>query len=145
LDDIERLAAHVVDAGFKLHQTLGPGMLESAYELILCERLRADGIKVDRQKPIDIAYDGIQIERAFLIDMLIEDKLILELKSVELTHPAHIKQVLTYLKLTGLSLGFVFNFGSATFKDGIRRVVNEHATSFASSRLRAMPIQGSNS
>lgn len=137
--DIERIASHVLDAGFKLHKTLGPGLLESAYELIMCERLRADGLKVDRQLPINIAYDGINIERAFLIDLLIEDVLVLELKAVEITLPVHAKQVLTYLKLTGLSLGFVMNFGAGTFKDGVRRVVNEHTGSFASSRLREMP------
>ncbi len=138
MKDIEAIAAHVVDAGFKLHKALGPGLLESAYELILCERLRADGFRVDRQVPINITYDDISIEKAFVIDLLVEDQLVLELKSVEQTHPVHSKQVLTYLKLTGLSLGFVMNFGAATFKDGIRRVVVNHPTSFASSRLRVM-------
>lgn len=136
--DIEGLATRVIDAGFKLHKALGPGLLESAYELILSERLRADGLKVDRQVPINIAYDGLSIERAFVIDLLIEDRIILELKSVEQTHPVHTKQVLTYLRLTGLSLGFVMNFGAPTFKDGLRRVVADHRTSFASSRLRVM-------
>jgi GxxExxY protein len=138
LKDIEAIATHVVDAGFKLHKALGPGLLESAYELILFERLRADGLKVDRQVPIDISYEGISIERAFIIDLLVEGELIVELKSVEQTHAVHSKQVFTYLKLTGLSLGFVMNFGAATFKDGIRRVVVNHPTSFASSRLRVM-------
>ena len=136
--DTESLATHVVDAGFKLHKALGPGLLESAYELILRERLRADGIKVERQVPIDINYEGLAIERAFVIDLLVEDRIILELKSVEQTHLAHSKQVLTYLRLTGLTLGFVMNFGAATFRDGVRRVVADHPTSFASSRLRVM-------
>ena len=123
---------------FKIYKSLGPGLLESAYELILRERLRADGIKVERQVPIDINYEGLAIERAFVIDLLVEDRIILELKSVEQTHPAHSKQVLTYLRLTGLTLGFVMNFGAATFRDGVRRVVADHPTSFASSRLRVM-------
>ncbi|MFT4026269.1 MAG: GxxExxY protein [Novosphingobium sp.] len=138
MSDLEEFSGLIVDAGFKLHEALGPGLLESAYELILCERLRNFGLKVDRQMPINIAYDGINIENAFRIDLLIEDRIVLELKSVELTLPVHVKQVLTYLRLTGLSLGFVMNFGAPTFKDGVRRVVNGHPTSFASSRLRAM-------
>lgn len=135
--DIEELSAIAVDAGFKLHDALGPGLLESAYELILCERLRHRGLKVDRQMPINIAYDGINIENAFRIDLLVEDQLVIELKSLEHTLPVHMKQVLTYLRLTGLTLGLVMNFGTSTFKEGVRRVVNGHA-SFASSRLRAM-------
>ena len=138
MSNLEDLASRVVDAGFKLHEALGPGLLESAYELILCERLRSDRIKVDRQMPINIAYDGLTIENAFRIDLLIEDQIVVELKSLEHTLPVHMKQVLTYLRLTGLSLGFVMNFGSPTFKAGIRRVVNGHDTTFASSRLRAM-------
>jgi GxxExxY protein len=138
LKDIELVATQVIDAGYKLHKALGPGLLETAYELILRERLRADGLKVDRQVPIDISYDGLSIERAFIIDLLVEDRIVLEFKSVEQTHAAHSKQVLTYLRLTGLSLGFVMNFGAATFKDGVRRVVAGHPTSFASSRLRVM-------
>jgi GxxExxY protein len=138
LKDLEAIASRVVDAGFKLHKALGPGLLESAYEMILRERLRSDGLKVDRQVPIDIAYDGLSIERAFIIDLLVEDQIIVELKSVEQTHPVHSKQVLSYLRLTGLSLGFVINFGAATFKDGVRRVVADHPTSFAPSRLRVM-------
>jgi GxxExxY protein len=144
LRDIEAVATQVIDAGYKLHKALGPGLLETAYELILRERLRADGLKVDRQVPINISYDGISIERAFIIDLLIEDRIILELKSVEQTHAVHTKQVLTYLKLTGLSLGFVMNFGAVTFREGVRRVVSDHPTSFAPSRLRVMQNAESN-
>lgn len=135
--DIEDLAALAVDTGYKLHQALGPGLLEGAYELILCERLRHHGLKVDRQLPINIAFDGINVENAFRIDLMIEDQLIIELKSVEQTLPVHMKQVLTYLRLTGLTLGLLMNFGAPTFKAGVRRVVNEHPP-FASSRLRVM-------
>src|SRR5262245_10886156 len=139
--DVEDLSAIVVDTGFKLHEALGPGLLEGAYELILCERLRHHGLKVDRQLPISIAFDGINIENAFRIDLLIEDQLVIELKSVEQTLPVHMKQVLTYLRLTGLTLGLLMNFGSATFKEGVRRVVNAHPP-FASSRLRVMQNPG---
>ena len=142
MTDLEDLSAIVIDVGFKLHEALGPGLLESAYELILCERLRHQGLKVDRQLPIHIAFDGISIENAFKIDLLIEDRLVIELKSVEQTLPVHVKQVLTYLRLTGLTLGFVMNFGAPTFKAGVRRVVNGHP-SLASSRLRAMQGTGS--
>jgi iron complex transport system substrate-binding protein len=141
MPDMEKLSAMVVDAGFKLHDALGPGLLESAYELILCERLRHMGLKVDRQMPSNIAYDGIAIENAFRIDLLVEDRLVIELKSVEQTLPVHMKQVLTYLRLTGLTLGFVMNFGAPTFKAGVRRVVNGHG-GFASSRLRVMQNPG---
>ena len=135
--DIEQTAEVVIDTGFKLHQTLGPGLLESAYELILSERLRSLGLKIDRQKPSNIAYEGLKIENALRIDLLVEDRIILELRSVEYTLPVHLKQVLTCFRLTELSLGFVFNFGAPTFKSGLRRVVNNHPTTFAASRLRA--------
>lgn len=136
MPDIEELSAIVVDAGLKLHRDLGPGLLESAYELILVRVLISRGLKVDRQVPININYDGLQIDNAFRIDLLIEDQLIIEIKSTEQTLPVHMKQVITYLRLMDLSLGFVMNFGTPTFKEGVRRLVNQHPV-LASSRLRA--------
>lgn len=136
MPDIEELSAIVVDAGLKLHRDLGPGLLESAYELILARVLISRGLKVDRQVPININYDGLQIDNAFRIDLLIEDQLIIEIKSTEQTLPVHMKQVITYLRLMDLSLGFVMNFGTPTFKEGVRRLVNQHPV-LASSRLRA--------
>lgn len=111
-------------------------MLESAYEAILFAKLTASGLKVDRQMPINIEYDGIKRENAFRIDLLVEDRLVVEIKSVEQTLPVHAKQLLTYLRLMDLPLGLLLNFGCAAYRDGIRRLVNNHKD-FASSRLRA--------
>ena len=135
--DLEQMAAVAVDTGLKIHRDIGPGLLESAYEQILAEKLRSFGLQVDRQVPIDIEYDGIQIKDAYRIDLLVGHSLIIEVKAVEQTLPLHAKQVLTYLQFTGNSLGFVMNFGMATFKDGLRRLVKNHPASFAPSRLRA--------
>jgi GxxExxY protein len=124
LDDIARV---VVDAAFHIHRDLGPGLLESAYELILAEKLAMLGLRVERQISIDIEYAGIRIANAFKIDLLVEGQLVVELKSVENFAPVHAKQVLTYLKLTNLRLGLLINFGMATFKEGVRRfVVDQH-------------------
>ncbi len=136
LEDIARIA---VDCGFKLHERLGPGLLESAYELVLAESLRRRGLNVQRQVPISIVVDEIAIDDAFRADMLIEDRLLIELKSVEATNPVHKKQVLTYLRLMELPLGLLMNFGAATFREGCHRVVNNH-TDFASSRLRVSKL-----
>jgi GxxExxY protein len=120
LDDIARV---VVDAAFHIHRDLGPGLLESACELILAEKLAMLGLRVERQISIDIEYAGIRIANAFKIDLLVEGQLVVELKSVENFAPVHAKQVLTYLKLTNLRLGLLINFGMATFKEGVRRFV----------------------
>jgi GxxExxY protein len=133
--DIEEIARIAVDCGFKLHSRLGPGLLESVYEVVLLESLRRKGLEVRRQVPIRIDYDDFAIEDAFRIDLLVEDKLIIELKSVESTAPVHHKQLLTYLRLTNRTLGLLMNFGTATFAEGCSRFVNNH-TNFASSRLR---------
>ncbi|NBB26578.1 GxxExxY protein [Porphyrobacter sp. SLTP] len=123
-DDLEALVTVVIDMGFRLHQDLGPGLLESAYEMILFEKLRQRGIEVARQLPINIDYDSILIENAFKIDLLIANRLVVELKSVERLHPAYSKQVLTYLRLTKLPLGLLMNFGQPLFKDGLKRITN---------------------
>jgi GxxExxY protein len=133
--DIEDIARIAVDCGFKLHERLGPGLLESVYEVILFESLRRRGLEVKRQCAIRIEYDDFVVEDAFRLDLLVEDKLIIELKSVEANAPVHKKQLLTYLRLTNRSLGLLMNFGMATFGEGCDRVVNNH-TDFASSRLR---------
>lgn len=134
--DIEQLCSIVVDAGFKLHRDIGPGLLESAYETMLAAKLKAMDLKVDRQMPIDLIYDGVAIPNAFRIDLLVDDRLIIEIKSTEATLPVHAKQVVTYLRLMGLTHGFVMNFGTPTFKDGIRRLLNDPSL-FVSSCLRA--------
>jgi iron complex transport system substrate-binding protein len=123
-DDLEALVTVVIDMGLRLHQDLGPGLLESAYEMILFEKLRQRGIEVARQLPININCDSILIENAFKIDLLIANRLVVELKSVERLHPAYSKQVLTYLRLMNLPLGLLMNFGQPLFKDGIKRITN---------------------
>ncbi len=138
--DIEQLCTIVVDCGFKLHQDIGPGLLESAYEAMLAAKLRALGLKVDRQVPIDLTYDGIAIPNAFRIDLLVDERVLIELKSSETTAPVHAKQVITYLRLMGLTHGFVMNFGTPTFKDGVRRLLND-PTLFVSSCLRANKLR----
>jgi iron complex transport system substrate-binding protein len=134
--NLEELSAIVVDTGFRIHKDLGPGLLESVYELILAEKLRRLGIAVDRQRPINISYEDVQIESAFRVDLLIERRLVVEIKSLEQIAPVHAKQILTYIRLMNLPLGLLMNFGAATFREGVRRLVNNH-TDFASSRLRA--------
>ena len=138
--NIEEISADVVDVALKLHRELGPGLLESVYETVLGGKLGAMGYRVDRQLPIDIEFDGMRFENAFRIDLLVNGRLLLEIKSVEQLTQAHAKQLLTYLRLTKQPLGLLINFGAATLKEGLRRVVNDH-TSFASSRLRVNQLQ----
>jgi GxxExxY protein len=114
----------VVDCAVKLHMELGPGLLESVYEVLLAHRLESRGLKVERQVQIPIEYDGIRFDEGFRADLIIEGKVLLELKSVERTSSAHKKQVLTYLKLTGIKLGYLLNFGESLMKDGIHRILN---------------------
>lgn len=123
IDDVARI---VVDTAFHMHKDLGPGLLDTAYELILYEKLMRLGLDVQRQVAVDIDYAGIRVASAFRIDLLVEHKLIIELKSVEAFQPVHAKQVLTYLKLTNLRVGLLINFGMATFKDGVKRFANNH-------------------
>jgi GxxExxY protein len=123
-EDIERLARIAVDCGFQIHQNLGPGLLESAYEAILSDLLEKQGILVERQKPIPIRYGNTVLDEGFRADILLENSLLIELKSVERLSAVHGKQVLTYLKLLNLPLGLLMNFGGATFKEGIKRIAN---------------------
>jgi GxxExxY protein len=105
---------------------LGPGLLETVYEVLLAHMLREAGLWVERQVPIPIEPHGIRFDEGFRADIVIEDKVILELKSVESVSKAHKKQVLTYLKLTGKKLGYLLNFGEELMKDGIFRILNGH-------------------
>mgnify|MGYP001564606721 CR=1 FL=1 len=114
----------VVDCAVRLHMELGPGLLESVYEVILADMLQKSGLKVERQLSIPIEFHGIRFDEGFRADIVIEDKVILELKSVENVSKAHKKQVLTYLKLTGMKLGYLLNFGDELMKDGIFRILN---------------------
>jgi GxxExxY protein len=133
--DLEDISAIVVDCGLRIHQTLGPGLLETVYETVLAGRLEHEGLKVERQRSVSFEFEGLKFKDAFRIDLLIDDKLVIEIKSVEALNKAHSKQLLTYLRLMHQPLGLLMNFGGATFKEGLRRVVNNHQN-FASSRLR---------
>jgi GxxExxY protein len=114
----------IVDAAVAVHRELGPGLLESVYEVIFAYELKKRGLSVDRQVSIPIEYHGIKFDEGFRVDILVENKVIIELKSVESVNKAHKKQVLTYLRLTGHKLGYLLNFGEAFMKDGISRIIN---------------------
>ena len=118
------IGAIVVDRAVRLHMELGPGLLETVYEVILAHQLREAGLKVERQVPIPIEFQGIRFSEGFRADIIVDDKVILELKSVESVSKAHEKQVLTYLKLTDMKLGFLLNFGAALMRNGISRIIN---------------------
>jgi iron complex transport system substrate-binding protein len=131
--DIEEIAREVVDSGYKVHSKLGPGLLESVYEVVVAKLLTGRGLNVERQKSVPIIFEGLRFDEGFRADLLVEGKLLVEIKSVEDLFPVHGKQVLPYLRLLNLPLGLVMNFGASIFKDGIKRIVNNHSD-FASSR-----------
>lgn len=133
--DVEELSAMVVDAAFHLHRDLGPGLLESVYEAILARDLERRGLQVKRQHVVTFEYDGMRFEEGLRVDLYVNESLVIELKSVETFAPVHYKQLLTYLRLMNQPLGLLINFGAATFKEGIKRIVNNH-TSLTSSQLR---------
>lgn len=139
--EIERIASTVIDCGFRIHDRLGPGMLESAYEALLAELLIRAGLRVERQRIVPIKLDDIVVDAGFRADLIIESKLLIELKSIERLAPVHGKQVLTYLRFMDLRLGLLMNFGAPLFKDGLRRIVNNHAEGAAafSQQTRARP------
>ena len=118
------IAQAVVDAAYHVHTRLGPGLLESVYEVVLAHELTRRGFQVERHKPVPIEYEGLKFDEGFRADLVINGKVILELKAVETVLPVHKKQLLTYLRLTKLQLGLLINFGCALIKDGISRVVN---------------------
>jgi GxxExxY protein len=114
----------VVDSAITVHRELGPGLLESVYEIIMAHQLRQNGLRVERQVPIPIEYQGVKFDEAFRADIIVEGKVVLELKSVEQVTRVHKKQLQTYLRLTGYKLGFLLNFGEGLMKRGITRAVN---------------------
>jgi GxxExxY protein len=118
------IAKQIVDAAYKIHTRFGPGLLESAYEAMLAYELKKRGLKVTCQQPIPIVYEEVVLEIGYRADLIVEDKVVVELKSVEKTAPVHKKQLLTYLKLADKRLGLLINFGDAFIKNGISRVVN---------------------
>ena len=122
--DIEEVARVIVDAAIKVHRTLGPGLLESAYQQCMAYELRKRGLKVDCEVALPVVYDGIIIDAGYRIDMLIEDMVIIENKTVDHLLPIHVAQLLTYLKLRGCQIGFLLNWNSVLMKVGIKRLVN---------------------
>jgi len=118
------IADRIMDAAFQMHRELGPGLLESVYEVILARKLTDTGLVVERQVPVPIRFQEIVFDEGFRADLFVEQKVIIELKSVERLQPVHSKQLLTYLRLTGCRLGLLINFGENLMKDGFKRVVN---------------------
>lgn len=114
----------IFDAALKVHKALGPGLLENAYEQCLHYELRQAGLSVERQKALPLIYHEVKLEAGYRVDLLIENKVIIEVKAVDALHDVHLAQVLTYLKLSGCKLGMLINFNVSMIKNGIRRVVN---------------------
>lgn len=122
--DLKALTGTIVDAAFKLHVALGPGLLESVYQSILARDLTRKGLRIESERHISFEYDGITFESGLRVDLLVENAVVVELKSVEQISPIHLKQLLTYLRLLRLPVGLLINFGAVRLKDGIRRIAN---------------------
>jgi iron complex transport system substrate-binding protein len=127
MSERDELTGEIVDAALKLHRALGPGLLESVYELVLARELERRGIRAARQVPVSFEYDGLLFQDVCRIDLLVESRVAVELKSVERLAPVHTKQLLTYLRLMNLPVGLLINFGAATLKEGLHRVANSRA------------------
>ncbi|BCU06052.1 GxxExxY protein [Allochromatium tepidum] len=143
MKEIDDITGAIVDAAYVLHTGLGPGLLESVYEAVPARELEHRGLSVERQKIIRFEYDGMVFEEGLRLDLLVEDRVIVELKSVEKPAPVHPKQLLTYLRLMQLPVGLLINFGAPTLKEGLQRVVNHYSPSHsASPRLRVNQSSG---
>lgn len=118
------IASLIMDSAFLIHRELGPGLLESVYEIVLARHLADKGLDVERQVPVPIRFQEMVFDEGFRADLFVEKKVIIELKSVERLQPVHSKQLLTYLRLTGCRLGLLINFGENLMKDGFKRVAN---------------------
>lgn len=135
MPELDDITAAIIDSAMRIHKNLGPGLLESVYEVVLARALERQGFHVDRQKPIRFEYDGMVSEDGFRVDLLVDELVVVEIKSVEKLAPVHGKQLLTYLRLMKLPVGLLINFGGATLKEGLHRIVNQLPSS-ASPRLR---------
>jgi len=125
VDELNRLSREAIGAAIEVHGTFGPGLLESAYENCLSWELRQRGIAVEYQVPVPIRYKGVTLDEGYRIDLLVEGKLLLELKSIDKVQPIHTAQVLTYLKMTGLKMALILNFNVLLMRSGIKRIVNQ--------------------
>ena len=119
----QELTSSVLKCAYKVHSVLGPGLLESAYEGCLCYELDKNGLKCNRQKPMPLIYEDKKLDLGYRIDLLIEDKVIIEVKSVEVLNPVHLAQLMTYLKLSSCRVGFLINFNVESLKTGIKRII----------------------
>jgi iron complex transport system substrate-binding protein len=135
LRELDDITGGIVDAAVRIHRDLGPGLLESVYEAVLARALEQRGLKVERQLALRFEYLGMVFEEGFRVDLRVDGRVLVELKSVERLSPVHSKQLLTYLKLTNTRVGLLINFGAATLRDGLHRIVNRLPPS-ASPRLR---------
>jgi iron complex transport system substrate-binding protein len=130
MHDINRITGHVVDAAYRVHTQLGPGLLETVYESVLARALEQRGLRVEQQKVISFDFDGMHFEGAFRVDLLVEDQVVVELKSMENLAPVHSKQLLTYLRLLNLPFGLLINFGALRLSEGgVHRIVNSRISS----------------
>jgi GxxExxY protein len=123
MDEINQLTYNVIGCAYKVHSALGPGLLESTYEACLAYELIDSGYKVETQKALPVVYNEVKLDAGYRIDILVDDRLIIELKSVEAINDVHIAQILTYLKLSGIKVGLLINFNVKNLKEGIRRFV----------------------
>ncbi|MBK6621229.1 MAG: GxxExxY protein [Saprospirales bacterium] len=124
----EEIARAIVHAAYQVHNALGPGLLESVYEHCMIEELGQAGVRVESQKPIPVVYKSRKLELGFRADLIVENKVLVELKAVDAISPLHLAQILTYLKLTQISLGFLINFNEHLIKQGIKRVANNYSS-----------------
>jgi GxxExxY protein len=122
---VNEISGLIVDAAFRVHVAVGPGLFESVYEALMEHEVKKLGLRVERQVMVPLEYEGLRFDEAFRADMIVAERIIVELKSVVEVHPIYKKQLLTYLKLTGLSLGLLINFGADRIKDGVFRVANQ--------------------
>ena len=124
LAKLDRLTESIIGAAIQVHRGLGPGLLESAYEACLVFELSQKGLRIEQQKPLPVVYKGIKLDCAYRLDLVVEDQVIVEVKSVELLAPIHHAQLLSYLKLSGYSVGLLINFNVNILKYGVRRIIN---------------------
>ena len=123
-EELDRIAGIIIGAAIEVHRALGPGLLESAYEACLAYELSQRGLKVERQKPLPVIYKDVKLDCGYRMDLLVEDKVVVEIKAVESLAPIHLAQMISYLRLSGCKLGLLINFHVRMLKDGVRRVVN---------------------
>jgi iron complex transport system substrate-binding protein len=124
--EIDEITSIIIQTSIKIHKELGPGLLESVYETVLAKMLADKGLHIERQKPVSFVYEGIRFNEGFRCDLLVENMVVIELKSTERLMPVHSKQLLTYLRLMDKEVGLLINFGAGKLKDGLERIVHHH-------------------